>query len=418
MKVNNLNSILPVNGDSNLYLSMASTITLNQPLTQESPIRQSAVAFERTPTYVYASVFASLSIIIGLIWDISWHTSIGRDGLLSPPHMAIYLGALIAGCFSGFKVLKISFWGTAEEKSASVKFWGIFYGSLGTLFCIWGAFAMLTSAPFDDWWHNTYGLDVQILSPPHTVLALGIMSIQLGAVVSTLSQQNSLVGASQTQKLLFIIASGLLLVSIFTISSEYLERFDMHHSLFYQVAAGVFPIYLVAVAWASKLKWAATWTAVVYSLMLGAMVWILPLFPAEPLLGPIRNHIDSYQPFQFPLLLIVPAIFIDLIFSKLGHINKWLLSAIIGIVFTLTLLAVQWPFGDFLMSEGARNWFFGTESWYFGANPDWQYRFEFAPWRLHSGAELIKGIAIACVIGIVSTRVGLVWGKWMTKVQR
>lgn len=397
---------------------MASTITLEQPIAQESTLHQPAIAFERTPTYVYASVFASLSIIIGLIWDISWHTSIGRDGLLSPPHLAIYLGAVIAGVFSGFKVLKISFWGSAEEKSASVRFWGIFYGSLGTMFCIWGAFAMLTSAPFDDWWHNTYGLDVQILSPPHTVLALGIMSIQLGAVVSTLSQQNSLVGASKVQKLLFIIASGLLLVSLFTLSSEYLGRHDMHHSLFYQVAAGVFPVYLVAVAWASKLKWAATWTAVVYSLMLGAMVWILPLFPAEPLLGPIRNHISTYQAFEFPLLLIIPCVFIDVILNKFGHINKWALAAILSVSFTLILLAVQWPFGNFLMSEGARNWFFGTESWYFGSSPDWQYRFDFMPWHLHTGVDLVKGIAIACVVGLFSARVGLVWGKWMTKVQR
>ena len=398
---------------------MASVITIDNPvIAREESSQNTTATFERTPTYVYASVFASLSIIVGLIWDISWHTSIGRDGLLSPPHLAIYLGAVIAGCFSGFKVLKISFFGSSEEKSASVKFWGIFYGSLGTMFCIWGAFAMLTSAPFDDWWHNTYGLDVQILSPPHTVLALGIMSIQLGAVISTLSQQNSLIGASKLQKLLFIIASGLLLVSLFTLSSEYLGRHDMHHSLFYQVAAGVFPLYLVAVASASKLKWAATWTAVVYSLMLGAMVWILPLFSAEPLLGPIRNHISTYQSFEFPLLLIVPCVFIDLILNRFSNLNKWALAAILSVSFTLVLLAVQWPFGSFLMSEGARNWFFGTESWYFGSSPDWQYRFDFMPWHLHTGVDLIKGIAIACVVGLFSARLGLVWGKWMTRVQR
>jgi len=32
---------------------------------------------------------------------------------------------------------------------------------------------MLASAPFDDWWHNAYGLDVRIISPPHMVLAAG-----------------------------------------------------------------------------------------------------------------------------------------------------------------------------------------------------------------------------------------------------
>jgi len=32
---------------------------------------------------------------------------------------------------------------------------------------------MLTSAPFDNWWHNAYGLDVKIVSLPHSILALG-----------------------------------------------------------------------------------------------------------------------------------------------------------------------------------------------------------------------------------------------------
>ena len=48
-----------------------------------------------------------------------------------------------------------------------VRFWG-FRAPLGAWVAIWGAFAMLTSAPFDDWWHNAYGLDVKVLSPPHS----------------------------------------------------------------------------------------------------------------------------------------------------------------------------------------------------------------------------------------------------------
>ena len=41
---------------------------------------------------------------------------------------------------------------------------------------------MLASAPFDDWWHNAYGLDVRIISPPHMVLAAGFFGIELGTV--------------------------------------------------------------------------------------------------------------------------------------------------------------------------------------------------------------------------------------------
>lgn len=183
------------------------------------------------PVYVYAVVFSSFCVITGLIWDICWHLSIGRDGLFSPPHLVIYLGAVVSGIFSGYEVLRNTFAGTAAEKSRRVKVWGFFYSSLGALFCIWGALAMLTSAPFDDWWHNTYGLDITILSPPHTVLALGIIGVQFGAIVSVLAIKNQteyLFKGSESAKkrrqrglfLLFALSTGFLLTMWYTLLSE------------------------------------------------------------------------------------------------------------------------------------------------------------------------------------------------------
>jgi hypothetical protein len=404
-------------------------VSLNsQTATLERPVAKKTTTNLGIPIYIYATALASLSIIVGLIWDISWHTSIGRDGLLSPPHLAIYFGAVVSGFFSGYQVLKISFWGSTFEKQKSVKFWGIFYGSLGALFCIWGCFAMLTSAPFDDWWHNTYGLDVTILSPPHTLLALGMIMVQFGAMISVLALQNQPAPAylSEKQKLqrkrilqsIFIITAGFFLVMLFSITSQYQNRHDMHGSTFYVVGALLYPLFLTTVARASKLKWAATYTAAVYMMVLMLLVWVLPLFPAEPLLGPIRNFITHYQAFEFPLLLIIPAIAIDFIMQRKGHINNWLLALVIGPLFVLLHLAVQWPMGDFLMTPLARTWFFGQDSWYFGANPDWEYRYAFPDWNVSGGLDLLKGIGIAIVIAILSTRLGLRWGSWMKNVMR
>src|SRR5262245_45144965 len=116
----------------------------------------------RTPAYLYAVVAASVSVICGLIWDISWHRTIGRDTFWTPAHMAIYLGGIVAGCSSGWLALKTTFAGTETERNAAVSFWG-FRAPLGAWVCIWGSFAMITSAPFDNWWHDAYGLDVTIL---------------------------------------------------------------------------------------------------------------------------------------------------------------------------------------------------------------------------------------------------------------
>jgi hypothetical protein len=270
------------------------------------------------PVYLYITVLASFSIMVGLIWDISWHMSIGRDGLFSAPHLAIYLGGVTAGLFSGYNVLRLTFAGTPQEKSRSVKFWGIFYGSLGNLFCIWGAIAMLTSAPFDDWWHNTYGLDVTILSPPHTVLLLGMITIQFGAIISVLAYQNvgletRSVSGTKRFNLLYALSAGFVLGMSYTMASEYLGRQQMHGVLFYQVTSFLFPLLLTAFSLSSKSNWGATHATIVYSVFMMAMNWILPLFPATPRLGPVLNPVTTFQPFDFPLLLIVPAIGIDLL---------------------------------------------------------------------------------------------------------
>ncbi|WP_439580967.1 hypothetical protein [Dyadobacter bucti] len=382
------------------------------------------------PVYIYATVFASFCVITGLIWDICWHLSIGRDGLLSPPHLVIYLGAVVSGLFSGYEILRKTFWGNNIEKSFSVKIWGFFYSSLGSLFCVWGALSMLTSAPFDDWWHNTYGLDVTILSPPHTVLILGIIGIQFGAMISVIAIKNQaayLVGtnAGQNKKRdqilfwLFALSAGFLLTIWYTLISEELGRMQSHRSSYYVFASAGFPILLMAVGKAVKHRWATTAVAGVYTLLMLATLWIIPLFPAEPKLGPILNHIDHYQGFQFPLLLIIPAVVTDLLRNRYAYLNDWKLTPILAIAFLIVFFVVQWNFGGFLMeSPYARNWFFGSHYWYFGNSPDWQYRYKFGPWMLESTPELLKGLGVAVIASLISTRVGLAWGNWMHKIQR
>ncbi|HTE31145.1 MAG TPA: hypothetical protein VK666_12275 [Chryseolinea sp.] len=374
------------------------------------------------PFYLNVIVLASLSIMIGLIWDISWHTSIGRDGLFSAPHLAIYLGGVVAGVFSGFRVLRITIAGTPIERSKSVRFWGIFYGSLGNLFCIWGAIAMLTSAPFDDWWHNTYGLDVTILSPPHTILLFGMITIQFGAVVSVLSFQNLQVNAekSSVQKwsnVLIALSGGFILAMTFTMASEYLGRHEMHGVLFYQIAGFLFPLFLVSLSVASRSRWGATHPAIVYTLFLMIMNWVLPLFPATPRLGPVLNPITAFQPFEFPLLIVFPAILIDIITRRAQNKNAWIRAVLYGISFVLILLIVQWPFGSVLMASKG-HWFFGTSQWYFGSDPNWEYRYAYGPWMISSLSEWFVGIPIASAIAIISSRVGLSWGKWMKRIVR
>ena len=43
------------------------------------------------------TVFGAACIVYGVIWDISWHSTIGRDTFWTPAHLLIHLGGLIGG---------------------------------------------------------------------------------------------------------------------------------------------------------------------------------------------------------------------------------------------------------------------------------------------------------------------------------
>jgi hypothetical protein len=405
------------------------SLTLTAPVQKTVTVKKfPSLTLAGIPLYVYAVSMAALFIIIGLIWDISWHMTIGRDKLLSPPHLLIYLGAVFGGLFSGIQVLWNSFAAGRETKKKLVKIWGIFYSSLGALFCIWGAIAMLTSAPFDDWWHNTYGLDIVILSPPHTLLALGMLFLMFGSCVSISKYMNGLYAPGISTllykrqiiiyRILFIISASCLLCMACTLLTEYLDSRNQHHSTFYKVATAVFLLFLPAFSKALRMKWGMTAIAIGYFLILGSCNWVLQQFPAEAKLGPILNPVTYFQSLQFPILFFIPAIVLDIMMQKLPY-NDWIRAAMLSCAFVLLLFAVQFPFSSFLLeSPLARNKFFGSESWYYAADPDWEYRYKFASWEIQSAGAMVTGLAIAVLIGFAFARLSLRWGKWFTSVSR
>jgi hypothetical protein len=367
------------------------------------------------PWHVSAMLVGSTSIVVGIIWDISWHMTIGRDTFWTPAHMAIYLGGVLAGICGGWLALKTTFAGTPGERDVAVRFWG-FRAPLGAWVAIWGAIAMLTSAPFDDWWHNAYGLDVEILSPPHTVLAAGMIAIQLGTMLLVLAPQNRAAeGRGRALGIAFLYAAGVVLSMLTILLTEYSYPNAQHSGFFYKVSCAVYPVLLVAAARASRLRWAATLTAAFYMLITLAMVWILPFFPAQPMLGPIDNPVDHMVPPVFPLLLIVPALAMDWILQRHGKKDGWLMALGLAAAFLVLFLASQWLFSEFLLSPASRNRFFaGDMQWSYGDGPgDYRYRF----WH-ERGPLTPAGLGTALLLGILATRVGLWWGSWMSRVRR
>ena len=59
--------------------------------------------------FIAAIVASAAGIALGLLWDISWHMTVGRDTFWTPPHLLEYLAAITAGCASGYVVLRTTF---------------------------------------------------------------------------------------------------------------------------------------------------------------------------------------------------------------------------------------------------------------------------------------------------------------------
>lgn len=369
------------------------------------------------PVLLAAIVFAATSVIFGLIWDISWHMSIGRDTFWTPAHMAIYTGGAVAGLASGFEVLRRSFFSKTPVNDG-VTIWRVFNGPLGGWLAIWGAVAMLTSGPFDDWWHAAYGLDVRIISPPHALLALGFVAILSGAVVMAMAVQvrEAEGGASSMVPWVVVYASGLVLTLVSIFTTQFHERTMMHEGIFYIVAALAFPFALVAAGRSARMRFPATATAAVYSLVMCIQVWVLPLFAASPKLGPIRHDVTHMVPLDFPLLLLVPAFFIDVVLRRTEGRGVWLRAALLGVTFVVTFAAVQWPFADFLVNDASRNALFRTDNFPYMMSSDWPL----VKGELFTQTtdETVRGFGFALLIGVLSARLGLARGDWLRSVRR
>jgi hypothetical protein len=370
--------------------------------------------------HAYTAVAAAACVMVGVYWDISWHMSIGRDTFWTPAHLMIQAGGLIAGLSSGYVALKTTFAGTAAERASTVRFWG-FRAPLGAWICVWGCGAMLSSAPFDNWWHNAYGLDVRIISPPHVVLALGIFSIVVGALLLTVAAQNRASDAER-KRLAWLLAAtaGFFLMNFALFLTEFSERQRMHNALFYQVVAAAFPFGLTVVALAIRLRWAATAAAAFFTALMLLLMWAMQLIPATPRLGPIFQHITHMVGLSFPLLIIVPAFAIDLVLHRLeGRTSTVVLAAVIGVVFVATFVAAQWPFATFLVTNpAARGPLFNADNFVYWMSPAYEATTRRFPPRDPAALPMALQLCIAALFATVSSALGLQRGAWMRKVQR
>ena len=372
------------------------------------------------PWYIWAGALAVTSASIGGAWDVSWHRSIGRDSFWTPAHMAIYACGVLAGIIGLWLTARSTFGSDREMRANSVNIFGL-RAPLGVFLAGWGGVAMLTSAPFDNWWHNAYGLDVKIVSPPHTLLILGIRAIGVGIMFLVLAAMNraEAAGAANYKQLqwLYLYVGGLAVGGTMFFVQEFTEQQSLHGARAYISLAIGLPVLFAMFSQSTRFRWAATATAAVYMVFIIGEILILPLFPAQPKLGPVFYPVTHFVPAQFPILIVFPALALDLFWSRVKAWKLWQIALVSGIIFTVVMVAVEWPFANFLMSKASQNRFFGTGYFDYNSRPFGNSRL-----RLFShpqyGLPLLRGLTVAAVWAIASTWVGLAFGRWMRGVQR
>jgi hypothetical protein len=216
---------------------------------------------------------------------------------------------------------------------------------------------------------------------------------------------------------LFVIAGALLVMDRSIMLTEYSIKNMMHGGAFYRASMLAYPMAIVMMARASKLRWAGTITAAIFMAIMLALMWIIQLFPATPKLGPIYQPITHLVAMSFPALLIVPALGVDVVMQRV-RARPLLLAVILSIVFLALYIAVQWPFASFLMTPAARNALFNADNFVYWMSPSgvtWNHTWAPAD---PSSAPLAAHLGFALGLGAISSYLGLWFGTWMTKVRR
>jgi len=126
----------------------------------------------------------ALQAELGLAWDRNWHDLVGRNEFFTPPHIMLYSGIAVSGFIALFVVLVDTYRYYKKkpgvDDNSTVRILRFFHAPLGYVILGFGALIDLLAAPFDNYWHSLYGIDVTLWSPFHLMGTAGGIIVGLG----------------------------------------------------------------------------------------------------------------------------------------------------------------------------------------------------------------------------------------------
>lgn len=170
---------------------------------------------------VLSGLVMLLVALIGFYWDVAWHVDYGRDDqLFTPSHVMILvgLGGLIYA--AGVAVLFASL----EKADVGLR--------AGPLRIPWSAVLLsalglggVAAFPLDAMWHDAYGVDVTLWSPPHIQLvaagSLATVALWLMATEGRRSADRDSDGPTLLGRSIHVLTAGTVLVGMSTLQAEF-----------------------------------------------------------------------------------------------------------------------------------------------------------------------------------------------------
>ena len=309
--------------------------------------------------YLMISIGVSLQIS-GSNWDIVWHGVGNVETFFTPPHSVIYSGvALAIGSVIG-GIIQAAF--TIRQQKKDVTWFVLFPSSLplSLKLAAIGCILQLSAGPFDFLWHTQFGFD-GLLSPPHSVLAVGMLTTALGALIGiyshcsnhNCSKINNTSSPSLFSKLSLIVGFAVFLmvavgmILMFTLPFSKGQYFDFNpYPLAALVAASVSIPFILGICLfvAARISYLSTNNRIPF--ILTSIIAVIMTIQSTTTITS-----NSYFAWLFPfyLLNIIPAMVADILIfrnskkkkasSKIDNrAKKWyLIASVIISVFYITL---------------------------------------------------------------------------------